>query len=182
MKMATTLRFLPVILLLITGCALAPVREPEFYSNDERQLLEKTCQALDYGYGYDDEVELYYIFPFNTLDQTDMKKKEKGFAEALGGIDPEKLLQMYERIYRLDSMTRYRLFQYKDTEKWKFYTYINNYLYPPLDMYRKLLLKQLQAKNPSVSEELPSIQTRIDDEVVSYYQDIARYEELMDLY
>jgi hypothetical protein len=110
------------------------------------------------------------------------ERREKEFMSAVKEISSDDLSAFFDTMYRLNSMTRYKIYRYGKTGKWKYYTYLNNYLLPPLDAFCKLLQKQLTARIPDFEAKLQKRKARIDREVVRYYYLLEMEEFRKDFY
>ena len=181
MNMKLTIVALLVLLLCAPGYALGQVQGDRFFTPGERALFEKTTRVLDYGNGYDPEVELLYVFPYSS-QAVAPEKREKAFGEAVKDVSASELTALYEKVYRLTSATRYRARRYGDTQKWKYYTYLQNYLLPPLERYLELLRKHAIGKDPSYEELFPTRKKRIDAMVSRYYREQEMAEMRKDFY
>ena len=179
--MKLTIGALLVFLLCAPGHAFGRMQWDGYLNAGERALFEKTTRVLDYGYGYDAEVELPYVFPYSSQVAAP-EKREKAFSEAVKDVSAAELTALYEKVYRLTSATRYRARRYGDTQKWKYYTYLQNYLLPPLERYLELLRKHAIGKDPSYEEILPSRKKRIDAMVSRYYREQEVAEMRKDFY
>ncbi len=161
---------------LLAGCALLPVPESAYFSGGQRQILERTTRAIDFGYGYDTDIMLNYVYPFNA-GEIKIGAREKDFAAAVRDVDEREYLLFYEKIYKLRSLMHYKLENYKSLGEWKYYTYLNNYLMQPFEKYHELTLKQLLGKNPGIEERLPKIRERLDGELSIYFMELERERE-----
>lgn len=172
-------KLLLAVPLLALSCASIPVEGNGFFNPDELALLDKTTQAIDYGYGYDADEELNYIFSISMTGMNDTQK-EKAFTAVVKDIPSEQFMRFYMKIYRLHAMTRYVLHRHKNEKEWKEYTYVKNYLYPPLDSYFAMIEKNLIAHDPASAHKRPSIKKKIDTSVVLYYRELEKEKERVD--
>jgi hypothetical protein len=138
------------------------------YSDDELKIFEKSINALEYGYGYDYEIDLYYIYSYS-YSKDNFDKKEKAFAEIINNADYKTVINIYEKILRMQSATNYKMNKYKNEPRWKYYTFIKNDLYGPLNNYSDLLLKYILKKNPSLSQFFEMRKASIDIEIINEY-------------
>ncbi len=169
---------MPVVLLFAGGCALLPVRDDSMFSPAEKKIIEKTTEALDYGYGYDEDVKLDYIHSY-AFSETNMPAREKALAAALRDYSPGDIMHFYGKIYRLGKIMRHRVADYEKDKDWKQYTYIKNYLLPPLQTYIGHIRKQLLARDPSIEQKLPALHASIEKAIDAYFYEL-KMEELRD--
>ncbi|HSV96514.1 MAG TPA: hypothetical protein VLM75_06200 [Spirochaetota bacterium] len=148
-----------------------PVRDDSIFSPAQKKMLEKTSEALDYGFGFDDEIEIDYIHS-HSFSETNMPAREKALAAALQDFSPDDILEFYKKLYRLGAMMRHRMSAYEIERDWKQYTYVKNYLIPPLDTFTGHIRKQLLAKNPLIEPRLPKLHASIEEAVAEYYYEL----------
>ncbi len=169
------------VLLFLASCTTMQAGETGFFTPAELSVLDKTTQAMDYGYGYDDEVELNYVFVFSSGEMSP-ERREKEFASAVKDMSASEMLPFFDRVYRLESMMRYKINKYRLTRKWKYYTYLQNYLLPPMDTYLSLVQKYLLIKAPDLESNLPKRKVRIDKNVAVYFYNLEMEEFKKDFY
>lgn len=149
-----------------------------YYTNDELSILEKTLNSLEYGYGYDYELELQYIYSYS-YSKDNYDKKEKAFADIVNKANFKTVLDLYEKILKVQSVTDYKMNKYKAETKWKYYTFIKNDLYDTLNNYSSLLLKYILKKNPAMAQFFEMKKNSIKIEIVTEY---TKKEEIIDTF
>jgi hypothetical protein len=162
---------LPAVMIFAAGCALLPVRDDSIFSPAEKKLLEKTTEALDFGFGYDEEVGLDYIHS-HSFSEANIPAREKALAATLKDVDPGDLLRFYGKVYRLGVMMRHRMAGYEKERNWRQYTYIKNYLIPPLDSFTGHIRKQLLAGNVATESRLAALHASIEKAVADYFYEL----------
>ncbi|TAL33738.1 MAG: hypothetical protein EPN93_13300 [Spirochaetes bacterium] len=152
-----------------SACAGFGIRDPkQFLSVEEKRLFKKTTQALDTGFGYDHDVELYYVFTY-AYGEENPRKKEAGFADTIKSIDKSVIVSFYATVYRIYAMTAYKAAWYKQWRDKKNATYVKKYLLPPMEKYLGLIQKSIVQVYPEIESELPSIKTAADRVVQEFY-------------
>jgi hypothetical protein len=162
---------LPLLIAFAGGCAAMPVREDTIFTPSEKRILEKSTEALDYGYGYDHDVGLDYIHSY-AFSETNMPAREKALAAALRDFETGEILGFYSKLYRLGIMMQYRLKEYEKGKTWKQYTYLKNYLLPPVETFTGHIRKQLLARDPSLERRLPEVHARAEKAVADYFYEL----------
>lgn len=168
MKIRTAI--LALMCLFMVRCAtyyrIFSFNEPKsvLYTEQEKEILEKTVKSIDFDYGYDGELDIDYVVPM-TEGFTEFKAGEGDIARALEGVDGGTLADYNDKIYRLKKTTLMKMEQYRADGNWKNYTYINKYLMPPLDYYSGLIEKQAVKKNRSYLYEIDKKKKAIDDSI-----------------
>jgi hypothetical protein len=137
-----------------------------FFSESEISILKRTTQILDLDYGFDEDVNLVYIFSFSYSDKN-LTQKEKDFAKIIEKLDNVTLEIYYEKIYKILSMSTHKMNFCKSKGKWKYYTYINNHLSPALKQYITLLEKYALPRMASYNSSRSK--SNIDKWVDIYY-------------
>ena len=61
-------------------------RRASCYTEQEKEILEKTVKSIDFDYGYDGELDIDYVVPM-TEGFTEFKAGERDIARALEGVD-----------------------------------------------------------------------------------------------
>lgn len=162
-----------LLLFLFASCGSAGVvKESAFFTAEQKDLLEKTVQALDYGYGYDGYLDLNYIYSYSYSD-TGAAQKEKEFAKIISATDGQKLFKYFIKTYKLQAMTNYKRDRFKARKNWKQYNYLKNNLSPALDRYFMLLQKLTYAKDPSFKETFEKRKPGLDE----WAKDFCDYQE-----
>ncbi len=141
-----------------------------FFTENELSILKRTTQALDFDYGYDDEIELAYIFSF-AHSEKNFEQKEKDFSKIIEQLEIKSLLSFHNKIYRLFSMTAYKMEIYRKRKDWRYYIYIKNDLFPPLKKYYNLVEKSVIQRNTSIKGTLEKDKKEIEKWVKWYYDD-----------
>lgn len=181
MKIRTAI--LALMCLFTARCAtyyhIVSFNEPKsvFFSEQEKEILEKTVKSIDFDYGYDPELDIDYVVPM-TQGFTEFKAGEGGLARALDGVDGDTLADYSNKIYRLKKTTLLKMEKYREDENWKNYTFINKYLLPPLDYYSGLIEKQAIKKSRSYIYQIDNKKKEIDDSI----QYEMRHEEFNNLW
>ncbi len=165
-------------LLMIFQCAMVSRKDKTYYSDPDLSIMNSTLEILDYGSGYDREMDLHYIYRY-TYSDTNLNKKKKEFAKAIRVIDTENLISLYYKLLRVQSETEYKMSRYKEKYEWRYYTFIKNELYDPLDKYITLLHINLLKKDPAKKENLIKAKFTLQREVIESY---VKDEEIIDTF
>lgn len=143
-----------------------------FLSKEEVSILNQTTQAIDYDYGYDNIIDLSYIFSFSYSDKN-FSQKEKDFSAIVNRIESN-ILELYViKINKIYHMTEYKLKYFKKRAEWKYYTFIKNELLPPLEKYKILLEKYSYKRNPALRTVIEKEKKKNIKWILWYYSDDA---------
>jgi hypothetical protein len=177
MGLKKIINFLFIFIILACQCSLLDVKNT-IYSDTEFLILEKTLNALEYGNGYDYELEINYIYSYS-YSKDNIDKKEKTFAEIINNANFKTVINLYEKILKLQAITNYKISKYKTESKWKYYTFIKNDLLDPLNNYSALLSKYILKRNPSMSQFFEMKKNSINIEIVKEY---TKKDEIVDTF
>lgn len=163
--------------LFFTACAQEQVKNFVSLLPGQKALLEKTTQALDYGYGYDMNFELGYIYN-HSFSKLNREQKEKAFSEIVMKADNGQYISFYLIIYQIKAEMRFRMQKFREDKSWKNYTYLKKYLLPPTEQYLDILEKYLLLKVPGITEKLPGLKKEIEDDIINYYKKLEYENEI----
>ena len=141
-----------------------------FFTKEDLSILDRATQALDYDYGYDKEIELAYVFSF-AHSEKNRAQKEKDFSKIIEQLKVDSLVDFHYKIYKLFSMTAYKMEIYRKRKDWRYYIYIKSDLFPPLKNFYTLIEKSALMKTPSLREALERSKKEIERWVRWYYDD-----------
>jgi hypothetical protein len=140
------------LLALTFGCAHFKNGNNSFFSEAETTLLKATVDSIDYAYGYDTDIRMNHIYDF-AYSRKNLSEKEKAFAKIISSTDLEKVESFYFKLLRLSAQGEYLMGWYEQRKNWSRYTYIKNYIAPPLQSYMDLLKKQILVRDPSFADK-----------------------------
>lgn len=147
-----------------------------FYTEEEKKLLEKTVKSIEFDSGYDPILDLDYVYPL-TPGFTGFKAGDRELSKALEDSDNQTLIGYSEKIYRLKTITEFKMEKYKSNGDWKNYTFINKYLLPPLDHYSAVVEKQALKRDRKYQNEIDSRKNSIEKKV-KYEMDKKEFEDI----
>lgn len=154
------------------GCAMyyhiMPRPRSDYFAPEERAILEKTTDAIEFDAAFDEYIRLDYVFS-QAPGFDSFKGGEKEISRAMEGLDGDAIVAYHEKIYRLKLLTAMKMEQYRKDGNWKQYTYIRTYLLPPLDHYAALVeqqaVKRVRGYRDVIEERKNDIQRSIDLEL-----------------
>ena len=147
-----------------------------FYTEQEKEILEKTVKSIEFDYGYDPALELDYVFPLSH-GYTEFKAGDKELSRALEGSDAGTLIEYSEKIYRLKKLTMLKMEKYRDDGNWNNYTLINKYLLPPLDHYSDAVEKQVLKRDKGYQYEIDN-RKRVIDKKLQFEMKRKEFEDI----
>jgi hypothetical protein len=135
-----------------------------YFTEKEQALLEKTTHSIDFDYGYDQVMDLDYVFPV-TQGFTTYKDGDRELSRVLDGVDAKDVVAFYEKMYRLKKETEMRMEKYREDGNWRNYTYIDRYIRPPMEHYTGVLERQAVRRDRVFSGEVEKRKKAIDQNV-----------------
>ncbi|TFH43426.1 MAG: hypothetical protein E4G96_01170 [Chrysiogenales bacterium] len=166
--------------LFMARCAtyyhIMPRPTSDFFSTKERDILGKTTRAIEFDYGFDEDILLDYVFPLSPGFAT-FKGGERELSRAIEGMDGDTLVAYSEKIYRLKIQTALRMEKYRKDKNWSQYTYISTYPLPPLDHYAGLVEQQALKKVKGYRDEIEERKSEIERGIIMEMRR-AEFEEL----
>jgi hypothetical protein len=135
-----------------------------YFTEQETELLNKTTHSIDFDYGYDQGMDLDYVFPV-TQGYTTFKEGDKELSRTLESIDSKTVVSYFEKIYRLKMITGMRMEKFREDGNWRNYTYIQKYLLPPIDHYADVLERQAVKRDRNYSAEVEKRKKAIDENI-----------------
>jgi hypothetical protein len=136
----------------------------KFYTEQEKEILDKTTRSIDFDYGFDQNMELDYIYS-TSQGYSGFKTNEKDMAKALEGVDGKTLLAYNEKIYLLKKKTAMKMERYRESSDWRSYTFINKYLMPSIDHYSLLIEKQAARKSGASQYDIEKRKKDLDRKI-----------------
>ena len=130
---------------LFSSCALyyAINRvDSKFFSDDQKNLLDKICAISGYGIGFDEDINLDYFFVKNQ-NMVNNKSIDKEVSNILKPTGENNSINLFERVLYLHELTLYVMARHKEIENWGGYTYIEKYLLPSLETFEALLQRNI---------------------------------------
>ncbi len=156
-----------VMCLFLTRCATYyhmfdfTVSKSTFYTDQEREMLEKTTKSIDFDYGYNPSLDLDYVFPVSK-GFTEFKGGDKDLSRVLEGVDSKTLIAYSEKVYRLKKITAMKMDRYRESGQWNNYTLISKYLLPPIDFYLSVIEKQAMKRDRDYMNNIEKRKKSID--------------------
>lgn len=148
-------RYVIVFLLCITcillGCSQIRANTG-FFSEKDMAILKSTTEAIDYGYGFDSRLKLYYIFSFSH-SENNPAAKEQQLTTVISGIPINDVEALYFKILRVKAQFEVKTAWFKKMEDWRNYTHIKNYLTPAIDSYIDIMKKNIASRDSQFFEK-----------------------------
>ena len=157
------------LLIFFLQCSTGVKKTSPLYSSLDKDILARTTEAINYNYGYEEDLELDYFYFDSYRDLKRNNPKIKNFREAAKKFKLKNLISFYEKIYRLKLSTEIKMEQFKEDEEWKDYVYIKNYIYPPLEKYFSLLERTVLGRSRSYKRKIKKrkkiIKAEVEEEI-----------------
>lgn len=123
-----------------------------FFSENELKLLKSTTESIDYGYGYDSRLKLYYIFNFSH-SENNPASKEQQLASVINAVPINDIEALYFKILRIKAQIEVKTAWLKKIEDWRNYTHLKNYLTPAIDSYLEVMKRNIAPRDSQFFEK-----------------------------
>lgn len=134
---------LPLFLLQCSTWYQITRKESKYYTEEEKQILEVTTAAVDFRYGFDPSLELDYVYAAGKFSEKELEDKNKKMLEVLRKIDKTKVVEFYEKMYRLKEIITWHMNEARQESEWDDYTLISKYILPDTEKYVEMLEKNV---------------------------------------
>lgn len=128
--------------------------QSHYYTAEQQDMLERTTAAIGYGCGYDENVDLNYVFPKEPDIAASAASQSKDLKQIFAQAGEEKSTDFFERILYLHELTKGTMSCYEKKESWKEYTNISKYLMPALENYMSVLQKSFLSSYPAYASSI----------------------------
>jgi hypothetical protein len=136
----------------------------------ETAILTKTTKAIEFDFGYDDDLGLDYIYPYPNSLAT-LKNNEKKFMQAVDDIDNTTLIKYFEKVYGVHEKTVLLRDRSERLGKWTQYTYISKHLLPGIEEYTKILEKGVLARDPAYGSGINERKAAVRNDLLRMIRD-----------
>lgn len=166
--MENKFRFLAAALLLffLAGCTQYFTifgKRSKFFTEQEKTVLDKSLKAIDFDRGYDPRADLDHIYSYTFKDE-DKKKISAKFSDSLKDTSSAEVVSLYEKVYRLKSLTMGRMKVYEYRGDWINHSYLKKYLSPGLEMYLALIEEEAIRRDGSYINIIDKRKREIEEE------------------
>ncbi|HPS58844.1 MAG TPA: hypothetical protein PK514_12130 [Spirochaetota bacterium] len=134
---------LPLFLLNCSTWYQITKKESRYYTDEEKQILEVTTAAVDFRYGFDQSLELDYVYKAGTFSEKELDDKNKKMLEVLRKIEKPRVVAFYEKMFRLKEIIAWNMNHALQDKEWGDYTLISKYILPDTEKYVEMLEKNV---------------------------------------
>lgn len=164
--------FILLLPLMLVQCSVwynLTKKESRYYTPDELIILQETTSVAGFGYGFDPDLDLDYIFVAGIYSAKELEAKSKALRDVLVKYDSKRSVAFYEKIFRLQSIIEWNMNYYEKKEKWEKYTIIKKYILPDTEKYVEMLEKNIRLidRNYSgiIEERKKQIKSNVEKEL-----------------
>ena len=158
--MRTKILIITILPMLIFGCQSSiwiwlTKKESKLYTEKERIILIDTTSAVNYGYGYDPDLFLDYLFIAGKFTDKEITAKSPEMRKAMSRHNSDDIISFYEKIvqlkeaqiWKIDNLTKEG--KRAKNRKWINATYIEKELLPEAELFLFILEKHVIQMNPA---------------------------------
>jgi len=184
--MRTKILIITILPLLIFGCQSSvwmwlTKKESKLYTEKERIILIDTTSAINYGYGYDPDLYVDYLFIAGDFTDKEITAKSPEMKKAIVKYNPDEIISFYEKtvqlketlIWKIDNLTK----EGKKTKnrQWINATYVEKVLLPGSELFLSILEKNVIQMNPSYGLDIENRKSAIKKN--TFYRLDQQYED-----
>jgi hypothetical protein len=135
-------------------------KESKLYTDSELLMLNEITASIDFRYGFDQDLELDYVFKAGKFTDKEIQAKAPEMKKVLVKYKSEEIIAFYAKIVQLRNAQASAMNEYREDEEWEDATYIEKYILPEAEMFLDILEKNMMQINSSYGDEIRKIKTK----------------------
>jgi hypothetical protein len=148
-----------ILALLIFGCQSSiwiwlTKKESKLFTEKERIILIDTTSAVNYGYGFNPDLLMDYVFIAGNFTEKEITAKSPDMRKTMTKFSPDEIISFYEKIVQLKEAQIWKIENLTKDEKWINATYIQNVLLPEAELFLSILEKNVMQINPQYAANM----------------------------
>ncbi|MFW5807793.1 MAG: hypothetical protein ACOC2H_04795 [Spirochaetota bacterium] len=185
-----------IIALLVavcTACTMMPLKENDYYTRNQKEMIELTADAVGVGFGYESRLDINYFFykqgnaptvegitsgdvmdergrPKITIDNEERTALVFAYSKAVSSFSDTDQYDFYFRIYRLHSMIEYLKGYYERHKMWRLYNIIRLDLYPATKYYMEITESYFRTQKPALYSRILTEKDEVQKDAIMYIQ------------
>jgi hypothetical protein len=185
-------RLKPLLILIIafTSCQILPLKENDYYTRQQMEMIEKTSDSINLGFGFDSRIDINYFFfktemenegktafggitPSEEIEgeaQFDKDRITNSYTKAINQYNDTEQADFYERVYRLYSMIEYLQDYYRRNKKWRLFNLMRLELYPATRYYMDITEYHFKTNKPQLYNVLVKRKSEIKKDAILFVQ------------
>ena len=142
-----------ILPLLLFGCQSSiwiwlTKKESKLYTEKEKIILIDTTTAVNYGYGFDPDLFIDYLFIAGMFTDKEITAKSPEMRKTMTKYSSDEIISFYEKIVRLKETLIWKIDNLTKNKNWINVTYIQNELLPEAELFLSILEKNVIQMNP----------------------------------
>ena len=180
--MRTKILIITILPLLIFGCTSSiwiaiTKKESKLYTEKEKLILIDTTSAVNYGYGYDPDLFIDYLFIAGKFTDKEIAAKSPDMKKAMVKYSADEIVSFYEKTVKLKETLIWKIENLTKNKKWVNATYIQKELVPEAELFLSILEKNVIQINPQYAVNIEDKKNVIKKNTI-YYLDME-YENML---
>ncbi len=141
MKLKRKLILLPILTILtasLWGCSTFNslfYSENKYFTPEERPIIDDLALSIDFRRGYDDKMELNYVYAAGKFSKGEYMGRRHLFVQTLRKYKKTQCLAVLKKVYQMEAKATLDMKEYKEDEDWDEYTYISTYIMPEIKLF-----------------------------------------------
>jgi hypothetical protein len=138
-------------------------KESKLYTEKEKIILIDTTSAINYGYGFDPDLLIDYLFIAGRLTDKEITAKSPELRKAMLKYSPDEIISFYEKIVQLKESLIWKIENLTKNKKWINATFIQKELLPESELFLSILEKNVIQINPQYAANIEDRKSVIKD-------------------
>jgi len=148
-----------ILPLLLFGCQSSiwiwlTKKESKLYTENEKIILIDTTTAINYGYGFDPDLLIDYLFVAGKFTDKEITAKSPEMKKTMGKYSSDEIISFYEKTVRLKESLIWKIDNLTKNKKWINVTYIQKELLPDAELFLSILEKNVIQMNPQYAANI----------------------------
>jgi hypothetical protein len=135
-------------------------KESKLYTDSELLMLNEVTASIDFRYGFDQDLELDYVFKAGKFTDKEIQAKAPEMRKVLVKYKSEEIIAFYGKIFQLRNIQTSEMNYHRQKKNWEDATYIEKYILPEAEMFLDILEKNMIQINSSYGDEIRKIKAK----------------------
>jgi len=162
-----------ILPLLLFGCQSSiwiwlTKKESKLYTENEKIILIDTTTAVNYGYGFDPDLFLDYLFISGSFTDKEITAKSPEMKKAMTKYSSDEVISFYEKTVQLKESLIWKIDNLTKNKKWIDVIYIQKEFLPDAELFLSILEKNVIQMNPQYALNIEDRKSIIKKNTIYY--------------
>ncbi len=140
--------------------------ENKYFTPKERGIVDDLALSIDFRRGYDNKIELNYVYAAGKFSQKEYWSRKHLFVQAIRKYKKSTCLGILKKIYQMEKKATIDMKKYKEEEEWDNYTYISKYIIPEIKQFIAIFEYSMKKVWPRSSEEIKAEKLKAEEDAL----------------